>query len=182
MRDRIVSDKYAEALLNTAKNRGIMEQVAAEIGMLNPLFAGKTPLRRFFEGPQITDTAKYDLAKRAFENQISPLLYHFIIILLRKHRMDHISDIFNEFLRLVDIERGIQEATVITAIPMDPSTQSRLQSRLEEVTQKKIRLHPKVDSKILGGVIVHIDNTLIDGSFRTQLLELKEDLLHVRVY
>ena len=182
MRDRIVSDKYAEALLKTAKSQGLLDQVANEILILRPIFSEKTQLRRFFEGPQITDEAKVALAKKAFEDRISVLLYHFFLIILKKHRMDHISNIFSEYLRLVDIERGIQEANVITAISMDSSTQSRLQSRLEEITQKKIRLHPKVDSKILGGVIIQIENTLIDGSFRSKLLELREDLLHVKVH
>ncbi len=181
MRDRIVSDKYAEALLVTAKKQGSMDLIANEILLLQPIFADKSQLQRFLIGPQITNDAKTALVTKTFESRISTLLYQFLMIVLRKHRIDHIANIFSEYLRLVDIERGIQEAKVTTVITLDSETQSRLQAKLEQLTGKKIRLHTRVDSKILGGVIIHMDNTLIDGSFRTKLIDLREKLLNIKV-
>lgn len=181
MRDRIVSDKYADALLATAKKQGSMDLIAGEILQLQPFFLNKSPLQRFLEGPQITNDQKYALFKKTFENRISTLLYQFLIIVLRKHRIDLIGGIFSEYLRLVDIERGIQEANVTTVIALDSEILSRLQAKLEQLTHKKIRLHPKVDSKILGGVVINIDNTQIDGSFRTQLTDLREKLMNIKV-
>ena len=182
MRDPIVSSKYAEALLAVAKKQGVMDTVADEIRQLRPVFGEKQDFRRFLEAPQITDEAKYAAVKKIMEGKITPLLYHFVIIVMRKHRIDHIAEAFDNYLEYVDIEHGIEEAKVTTAIPIDKSIMDQLRLKLEQITNKKIRLHPRVEPRILGGAIVQINNTLIDGSFRTQLTNLREDLLSLKVH
>jgi F-type H+-transporting ATPase subunit delta len=52
-----------------------------------------------------------------------------------------------------------------------------MESELSRVTQKRVFLKPVVDDSILGGVIVKVDNKVIDGSVRTRLEEIKKEMI-----
>ena len=87
-----------------------------------------------------------------------------------------IGDIADEYQRLVDNYRGIEGAEVAevtTAIPLDDEDKLRLAQRLTSLLGKPIVLKPKVDSSLIGGIIIRVGDKLIDGSIRSKLVALK---------
>jgi F-type H+-transporting ATPase subunit delta len=182
MRDTIVSKIYADALFKEARKTNILEQVTGDMRAFRPILSSRQLLRRFFEAPQISNQEKIDFAQRMMEGQVSNLVQDFITILLRKRRIGHITEIIDLFLDMVDKELGIQEVQVITAIKLSDELRQQLGEKLELITQKKIRMKNRVDPHIIGGVIVNFHNTMIDGSYRSRLSDIREKLLTVKVY
>jgi F-type H+-transporting ATPase subunit delta len=90
-----------------------------------------------------------------------------------------IGDIAEEYQRLVDNYRGIEGtevAEVTTAIPLDDEYQLKVAQRLTSLIGRPIVLKPKVDSNLIGGIIIRVGDRLIDGSIRSKLAALKKDL------
>ena len=65
--------------------------------------------------------------------------------------------------------RGIGRASVTTAVPIDRKDLTKLVNLLEKITECKIEIDTKVDSKILGGLVAKVGDRVIDGSTRTKL-------------
>jgi F-type H+-transporting ATPase subunit delta len=87
-----------------------------------------------------------------------------------------VADIADEYQRLLDSYRGIEQAEVTTAIELDDEDRRKLEERLELVVGKKVVLKPRVDPAVLGGIVARIGGKLLDGSTRSKLMALKKAL------
>ena len=76
----------------------------------------------------------------------------------------------------MDSYRGIEQAEVTTAFPLDDEDKLRLEERLGATVGKKVVLKPEVDSSIIGGIVARIGGKLLDGSTRSKLVALKREL------
>jgi F-type H+-transporting ATPase subunit delta len=65
---------------------------------------------------------------------------------------------------------------VRTAIPLDDEQRRRLTEALERATGKKIELKVIVDPSVVGGIVARVGDTVIDGSIRHRLEQLREAL------
>ena len=79
------------------------------------------------------------------------------------------------------VERAAQErqevvAEVRTAIPLDDERREKLAQALSKATGKKVSVKVVVDPSVLGGVVAQVGDTVIDGSVRRRLEQLKEVL------
>jgi len=130
------------------------------------------------ENPEVTfDNKAKVLSERL--GDINPLALKLVSVLVTKGRLGMIGDIADEYQRLVDNYRGIEGAEVAevtTALPLDDEDKLKLAQRLTSLVGKPVVLKPKVDSSLIGGIIIRVGDKLIDGSIRNKLLALKRDL------
>ena len=111
--------------------------------------------------------------------EINPLAIKLVSLLVAKGRLSMIGDIADEYQRLLDNYHGIEGAEVAevtTAIPLDDEDSLRLAQRITEMVGKPVVLKPKVDTSLIGGIIIRVGDKLIDGSIRSKLEALKKDL------
>ena len=87
------------------------------------------------------------------------------------------GDIADEYQQLLDSYRGIEQAEVTTAIPIDDEAKLKLGKCLGAIVGKKVVLKPEVDPSIIGGIIARIGGKLLDGSTRSKLAALKKELI-----
>jgi len=110
---------------------------------------------------------------------INPQVLKMVSLLVAKGRLGMVGDIVDEYQQLVDNYRGIEGAEVAevtTAIPLDDEEKLKLAQRLTSIIGKPIVLKPKVDSSLIGGIIIRVGDKLIDGSIRSKLVALKRGL------
>jgi len=87
-----------------------------------------------------------------------------------------LSDIVDEYQRLLDSYRGIESAEVITAIPLDERDELKLAEHLSAIVGKKVVLKPEVDPTLIGGFVARVGSRLLDGSTHGKLMALKREL------
>ena len=87
-----------------------------------------------------------------------------------------LPQIFDEYQRLLDAFRGVQRAEVVTAVELTREDQLAIETRLSEVTGKKVVITAKVDPTVIGGVVARFDGKLLDGSTRSKLEALKKQI------
>jgi F-type H+-transporting ATPase subunit delta len=81
----------------------------------------------------------------------------------------------------VEESQGVAEARVTTAVPLSKDLSDRLRVQLERLFGKKVRIVPRVDPRIIGGLFVMIEGKIIDRSVRSDLETLRQELLGVEV-
>ena len=176
-----VARKYAQALFGAAKEKGLIDKAYEQFNDLKAFIASDSSLLDFLNAPQVLDEQKLALVRNVFRERIEQLFVEFLIMLVEKHRIAFLPEIIDEFTRLVEAEKGIGRATVITATPLNEKEKSDLVTKLTAKTGLKIELEEKVDPDILGGMIVILHNEIIDGSVRRGLDLLEEQLTKVKV-
>ncbi len=107
---------------------------------------------------------------------VPPTVHNFLAILTHRNQLELIPEIARVFRRLLNEYRGVEVATVTTAVPIDQGEQALIASRLGRRLGKTIIIEPQVDPSILGGVIAQVGDDVIDGSVRGRLERLRRRL------
>jgi len=182
MRDRKVATRYAEALLLTAKQQGVLAGVAESFAAVLEAVRGNRQLRIFMDSPQVRTEEKKELIANVFGDGIEPVLRDFFYLLLDKNRIENTGDIGEVFAELVEADRGVQHARVETAVPLPADLADRLRASLAGYTGKTIVLDRKIDPAVIGGIRVTLGDKVLDGTVRTNLDLLAKELGKARVH
>lgn len=182
MRDPRVGHRYAKALFQAALSRQLIDIVASELAQLRTFSEKDKRFFQFLETPDIRKEDKANLIKTVFGAQLSQPLISFLLLLIEKNRVEFLMEIATDFEELIENYRGIVKAQVTTAVPISDDYKKRLREKLEARTGNKIELVHKIDSRIIGGIIVQLDFKVIDRSVRYELETLKHDLMSIKVY
>lgn len=176
-----VARKYAQALFMAAKGKGVIDEAHVQLEDLRMLIEKDDTLLNFLNAPQVLDGHKLDLLRNVFSERLNRLFVEFLIVLVDKHRINYLYEIIDDFIRLVEAEKGMARVTVITAHPLTDDQRSNLITKLIVKTSLKITLEEKVKPAIMGGMIVIMHNEIIDGSVRHGLDMIEEQLTKVKV-
>jgi F-type H+-transporting ATPase subunit delta len=168
---------YAEALFQVARAEETLDQVEEELTRLNKSLDSNAELREFLSTPQISSDGKKSALSQIFGGKISPITLHWMNMVVDQGRQRRLPSIIEAFLTLTEDARDKVTAEVITSIPLSEDLAKRLEQELSKITKKRVFLKPMVDDSILGGVIVKIENKVIDGSVKHQLEEIKNEMI-----
>jgi F-type H+-transporting ATPase subunit delta len=105
-----------------------------------------------------------------------PHVVNLVRILAARDRIHLLPSILQEFVALDREARGILEARVTVARPIDDREQEEVRRRLEQLTGKTVEIHTDVDSSILGGIVVRMGDRLIDASVAGRLQRLRQEM------
>lgn len=177
-----VAKKYAKALFLSVKEKNLTDSAYEQFNSLKELIVEDKTLINFLSAPQVLDENKLALVRDVFTPRIERLFVEFLTVLVEKNRINFLEEIIDEFDRLIEAEKGIGRVAVITAIPLDDTQRSQLKEKMVKKTNLKIILEEKVESAIIGGMIIILHNEIIDGSVRHGLELIEEKLNKVRVH
>jgi len=171
---RIYARRYSQAVFNIALERNELDRWQPDLRKIASL-GEDTVFIALSENPKIRfeDKAKL-IAERL--GDINPLALNLVYLLVTRGRLTMAGDIADEYQRLLDSYRGIEQAEVITAVPLDDKDKKRLEEHLGVVVGKKVVLKSRVDSSLIGGIVARIGGKLLDGSTHSKLMALRNEL------
>jgi F-type H+-transporting ATPase subunit delta len=178
MREISIAANYAEALLALAQRAKAPGEWGALFGDVAAAIEQDPRLKRFLESPRVSESRKRAIIGAAFGKRLPETLVRFLQILVHNRRQMLIPSIAAEYTRLLDDLEGRIHADVMVARPMDAAAQAALAERLTTAMGGGKRVTPvvRVFPAILGGAIVRIGDTVVDGSVRTRLGRLRKRL------
>jgi F-type H+-transporting ATPase subunit delta len=181
-----IGKRYAVALFNAAVAEDVLDQVRGDLVSFAALVADEPALRVFLTSHRVAADEKHDLVVRAIGERASGLFVKFILLLINKKRIDefakhHFDDIVEPFEALYREHNNILKVSVVTAVPMDSELEKKTKETIERRTGKSAQIEKRVDPSIIGGMVMIADGQIIDGSIRSQLAELRQELLEARV-
>jgi len=170
--------RYAKALLEIGIKQQTYDALGKELDRAAETLRTSPELRNALENPVFAiEKRKLIMDELSRRLALSKTVRNFIMLLLDKGRIARLPDIARFYRTLVDEHAGRVRATVTSARPLDPMLESRLKSALEKSSGKVVIFDKREDPAILGGLVTQLGDTVYDGSVRTQLQQLREELL-----
>lgn len=175
----IIANRYAEALFQLSEDENITKEIYNELHNVVETVKNNKDLDNVLKSPLVGKIEKVKLIESLFNNKINNNLKNFLKILVEKGRISSLKSIELTFKQLLNDKNNIIEGTVISAIPLTDKKVKELEGKLSKKYNKNVTLENKVDQSILGGVLVRLGNTQIDGSVKTRLDNIKDQLSQV---
>jgi F-type H+-transporting ATPase subunit delta len=170
--------RYAKALMDLARRDGIIADIGAQLQQHQALLRGNTNLQKVLENPSVAIQVKTSIMTTIFERtQPAPLLRNFLLLLIDKGRLPQLDAICMQYERMAGDELRRIVAQVTTAIDMDAQQRQVVTQKIAAATQKDVQLEAHVDPAIIGGLVVRVNNVIVDGSVRGQLARMRKAMI-----
>lgn len=169
--------RYASALLETAKEQKSVEETLKDILFIKNTIDNSKDLLVFLKSPVIKPDDKEAVLKSIFEKHIGKLSNGFVKLVSSKERADILPEIVVAFVNQYNDYAGIIEVEVRTAKALEEKQVKELQKVLEKTTSKKVEMSLKEEAELRGGLLVKIQDTVIDGTVKHKLEQLEQTFL-----
>lgn len=178
---KLVGKRYALALFETGLELDKVEEFEKEVSFIGKVLENDPELGVVLSHPKITKDEKKDLVNKLFKESISQEMLNFLYIVIDKRRERYINEIDSYYHQLYNEEKNILEVRAITAVPMNRKAEDKLKTILSNKLGKNIVLKNIVDNKVVGGVMLKIENKIIDGTVKGQLESIQKNLKSMKV-
>jgi F-type H+-transporting ATPase subunit delta len=174
-----VARRYGTALADVVLKTGEADVVRTELAMFGQLFAANEDLGNVLGNPAITHVSKENvLGELIKRSKPSSTTSNFLRLLLRNNRLGELVEINERFEAVLKERSGIVGAEVISARELPAAERTEFEKSLEKLTGKDMQIKFAVDPDIIGGVVTRIGSKVYDGSVRTKLDNLREQLVN----
>jgi F-type H+-transporting ATPase subunit delta len=169
-----VARRYAQGVFQLAEPEDDLDVWRRELRLLDELLQDDV-LRAAFANPAVTTPRRMELAQK-LAPELRPETQNLLRLLIEHRRTSEMPNVRREFDVLADEAEGIVNATLSTAIELSNAERQRYQEELAKRLGRKVRLEHRRDPGLIAGATVQVGDRLIDGSVRTQLDRLRQQL------
>lgn len=174
-----VARRYATALADVVLKNGETETVKNELKTWEDLIKSNGDLQTAFANPTIAHLSKEKVLESLLKKtKPAKTTANFLRVLLRNSRLTELSNINEKFASVLDERNGIISAEITSSRPLSDAEKAEFQANLAKLTGKTVNLHFEIDKNIIGGVVTRVGSIVYDGSVKTQLENLKEQLVN----
>ena len=172
-----IGRNYAEALLTLARKSDEVEEWGALIDAISTGMREDQTLKTFLESPKLSAAHKIEILEKALGRRVPPVFLRFIETVINKSRQMLIPEIASEYRMLIDESENRLHANVTVAREPSEPEKDALARQLSRLLGKRVVPHISLNPAILGGVIVKVGDTVMDGSVRRRLATLRQRML-----
>ena len=169
-------EAYAEALLTIARAEGRLADVEDELFRFARTLEGNDELRLALTDPALPVERRIAVVEELLGGKALRTSTALAAFVVAAGRTSELPAIVDGFCEKAAAERSHEVAEVRSAVPLDEGQRERLAVALNAATGKQVEVKVIVDPEVLGGIVTRIGDTVIDGSVRTRLEQLKEQL------
>ena len=177
MNNNAIAERYAAALFNLASEQRQEARFGSVLDDIEQIAKEHPNFLRIMKHPVVRREDKKDMLKQLFSGKVPDEVLHFLYLLVDKKRENILQDIIPVYRELLNAHNKTVITDVTTAIPMFKKTQAILQKQLEEYLGQQVVMNCNTDPDMLGGVMIKVGDRLIDGSLKTQLSEMAQNLV-----
>lgn len=173
--------RYARAFFLLAKEKGLNTELRKDAALIASVCATSTDFLLLLESPVIKISQKVKAIRSIFEGNVHPLSVNFLVLITENKREKFIPGIFRNLEDLYRQEEGIRSATFTSAQQLPETIIQKIKEMLENEFKAKVELKHKVNSELIGGFILRVEDKQFDASIATQLKKVKDQLLHTEL-
>jgi len=177
MRDATIARNYAETLFALGTKAEDIGGWGKTITELATAVEQNPTLRLFLESPRISAAEKTRVLGQAFQDRLPRLMVRFLQTLVKHRRQMLIPEIAREYHDILDAAEGRMHARVTLARESSEADVRAIGAQLSKLFGKDVIPHLAIDPSILGGVVVNVGDTVLDGSVRKRLGTLRRRML-----
>jgi F-type H+-transporting ATPase subunit delta len=169
-----ISKQYAEAIFELACEGGSEDAVMTALECARGVFEQNSEYMDLLSSPAIPLTERLATVERTFSGRLPEMVVSLLGLMCEKGRIGGFCECVEEYARLLDVRRSVVEARVISAVPLTEGEKAALKQKLENKCGGTVELSCEVDAAIMGGLIVEMQGSVMDGSLRQRLREVKD--------
>ena len=180
IKDKAVVSRYAEAYLSFARANYKLDKVLEDLVLVKNIIRDNPGFGELMDNPEIAYTEKCFIIDAVIKDGLTEEIRNFLKLLLEKKRFNIFLEVA-EYLRVKYSHQGQVDVLLKTAFPLELDLIKKIEEALKNKLKQNLRFYIDLDGSLLGGVQVIIGNTIIDGSVKKRLDELREKLITVRM-
>ncbi len=177
MRNLAIARRYAKALLLIGKEDGRTEIYRDELETVSKLILREKALCQAVGNPLYPAVSRKKVLQVIVEKMnLSRVMKSFLMLLFEKGRIGFLNSINGFYQKLVDEFKGVARANIVSANVLSTEAVEKIRSALSKMTGKEIALEVGEDADLIGGIVTRIGDQILDGSIKTQLVNMRESL------
>ena len=183
MRTSLVARSYADTLLSLAQRQGgdAVEEFGRAMDQVAELLRQEPRVRAFLESPVIDREKKKAALRASFRGRVPEMFLRFLLVVTDKGRERLFPEMAIAYQDRVDELLGRVRAEVVTAQDADAALRSEIRRSLEAKLGRTVVPTFRVDPDLIGGLVVRIEDQIIDASLRRRFTDLRRRLLETPV-
>jgi F-type H+-transporting ATPase subunit delta len=167
---------YARGLFEIARAEGTIDEVEDELFRFARSYESSDELRNALTDDQIPASKRQAIVEDLLGGKVTSTTTQLISMVVGSGRSRDLPAIVDKLVARASAAKNLEVAEVRTAIPLTPDQETRLAAALANATGKQVNLKVIVDPSVLGGLVATIGDTVIDGTVRTRIEQLKSRL------
>ena len=168
---------YGNALFELALEENRIDALYEEVQALMELLKENMDLIKILEHPRIDKDEKKKIVEDTFGNRVSDEITGLMVMVVEKEHIGNILGILNYFIKLVKKQKNIGVASVTSAIDLSDSQKAAIEQKLIETTNyDTMEIAYSVDKSLIGGLVIRIEDRVVDSSIKTKLDKLSKTL------
>ena len=175
MQETRVASRYAKSLLQLTEEKGELEKAYEDMQLLANTCKENKELILLLKSPIIKQDKKKAILNALFSSKMSKVSESFINIIVSKGRENYLPAIAKEFLAQYKVHKGIQTATVSSAVKLDEKTRKQIEEMVKKSSGSEVELLEKVDKDLIGGFVLRVGDNEINASIKSKLHKLSQE-------
>ncbi|HEY4608278.1 MAG TPA: ATP synthase F1 subunit delta [Ilumatobacteraceae bacterium] len=167
---------YARGLFEIARAEGTIDEVEDELFRFARSYESSDDLRNALTDEQIPAGKRQAIVEDLLGGKVTPTTTQLISMVVGSGRSRDLPAIVDKLVARASSAKNLEVAEVRSAIPLTPDQETRLAAALANATGKEVNLKVVVDPAVLGGLVATVGDTVIDGTVRTRIEQLKSRL------
>lgn len=165
-----LATRYAKSLLDLAVERGQLEQVFADMQVLQQICRGNRDFINLLGSPVVKGDIKGKIVEAVTAGKITELTASFNSLLIKKGRESNLPEIITAFIGQYKEYKNIHTVTLTTAVPVGEAVRRRIIDQVKKTSGfNNIELDERVDENIIGGFVLQLGDKLVDASIAYDL-------------
>jgi len=178
MNEGIITARYSKALYQLGEEEDKIEKLKHDINIILTTIEDSPDFKKFISSPIIKEKIKIKVLEEIFSGHLEPITVNFLKLLTTNKRENLLPYICLYFIRYYKEKKGIKEAILTTATPLDKEYLKLINKIIKKKLNINIDLKERLDTSIVGGFKLRIEDNQIDASISTKLQKLKSDLIN----
>ncbi len=172
---------YGGSLYDLAAEEQLTGVMMEQVQQVRQIFWENPEYVRLLSEPAIALEERKGLIETAFGTQVERYLVNFLKMLCERNFLREYAGCCEEFTRRYNVDNGIAEATVTSAVKLTDAQMAALKEKLEKISGKKISLTLKVDPAVMAGLRVELEGRQLDGTVQGRLSGISKKLQEIIV-
>lgn len=169
--------RYAKAIFAIGSEQGDLPKLGADLRSFAKAMHDSAELVTVLTNPAIRRGDRKKVIDSLLQHiGVQSSTRNLVLLLLDGERLSYLPSISRELDAMIEAKAGRVSAEVVSAKPLDASELKQITAALEKLSGKKVTVQKFEEPALLGGVVAKVGDTIYDGSLRTQLRNLRDEI------
>jgi len=175
MKNSKLASRYAQALYDFSVETDRVEEAYHDVLHIQEVITAQKELKTVLESPIILHSKKINIINEIFQKNLKETTFKFFALIVKKRRTPQLLMICRQFIKIYYKNHNIKEAHITSAQPLSEKTMNHLKTYLEKDSIYTFKIRFCVDAKIIGGLIIKIDDYYFNAGIQAKINKLKAE-------